>query len=140
MPKYRTLTGIDTHQLFYRMAGDIPMQDLPERHLERAKENMKDMLRYDEAFVNDDRPGVMVSFRANVPGRGKHRSDITPDRWLSMGFKVRKHPELTLTISEVMQEWDKWYSMRHPYDPQRGTQYGQWEKVTLQQWLTEVPR
>jgi hypothetical protein len=138
MPKYRTLTGIDTHLLLSRLSGNKPLHEVDERHLERLKDQMKDMLRYDEAFVNDEKLGVMLTFRANVPGRGKHRSDITPDRWLSMGFLVRKHPDLTLTMSEVMQEWDKWYSMRHPYDTTTGTQ--RYEKVTLHQWLTEVPR
>lgn len=81
-----------------------------------SNRRISDMLRYDFAFANDERPGIVVTLQYR-DRHGSHRPRVTTDRWKSFGVIIV--PGHILSVNPVITEEvmrrhaETWYTMQH---------------------------
>ena len=79
--------------------------------------DIRDMLRYDCAFISDAHPGI-VAFPVFKTKHGDLGGPITVDRWRSFGVKFEPHDIDDAKAFELRDELsrDKWHTYRHVRD------------------------
>ena len=106
---------------FYRM------HDRGGLHVEEPE--VRDMLRYDQAFVSDADPGV-VALPSWVGDRMRHP---THDRWHTFGVVLEEIPgsESHGFREQAVGRPETWRTYRHPFNADGARDYGTLEPITL---------
>jgi len=90
-----------------------------------------DMLRYDTAFMSDNRPGI-VMFPTFKTKNGNLGGKITTGRWNS--FLIGLLP--VRDEIPIIDPKDNWYTYRHPKTGGGPLDYSGLEKVPMEKYLT----
>lgn len=99
-------------------------------------ERIKDMLRYDVAFMNDQYPGVVAFVKYGTRGAGTHEGKVTLARWDSFGVKLVPLKDLPPLISAASDR-EAWFTYRHPRNAEGRIDSGAHERVTFASFFNE---
>jgi hypothetical protein len=82
----------------------------------RTREVIPDMLRYDIAFVNDKKPGIVAYPTYSIAKQGTSKGIPTFDRWSSFGAGHERIPITGNEEAELKESFmsDPWYTLRMP--------------------------
>jgi hypothetical protein len=95
---------------------------------------LKDMLRYDVAFMCDEHPGLVAFVKYATRGAGTHEGRPTLARWDSFSVKlvplVTPAPNFNITS-------ETWFTYRHPRRSGEATDYKALERVSAARFFGE---
>ena len=99
---------------FYRVSSRFAHED-PAIFAEN--EGMKDMLRYEMAFLNRNFPGVIAFPTFQSKSGGTYPGEVTYGRWNSMGFKIeplntKKDDQYFALYQNFLSSASEWVSFR----------------------------
>jgi len=101
-------------------------------------ESIRDMLRYDLAFVHPDWPGI-VAFPVFRTKYGNLGGTVTKKRWQSfavnvgaIGLSTGGHYEL---VEHMNRHADSWLTYQHPTVGHNPTDYGRLEPFSFKRYL-----